>query len=43
MNMLLSTLVQGWWTQAEYIAYRLSAHAMLNWMDDPALFAIVFC
>jgi hypothetical protein len=35
--------VQTWWVQAELAAYRLSAHAMLNWMDDPALLAIVFC
>lgn len=32
-----------WWAQAEYVAYRIASHALLNWMDDPALFAIVFC
>ena len=41
--MPMLTLAQGWWAQAEYTAYRLSAHAMMNWMEDPALFAIVFC
>jgi hypothetical protein len=34
---------QLWCAQAEYAAMRLSAHALLNWMDDPALLAIVFC
>ncbi len=24
-------------------AYRISSHALLNWVDDPALLAIVFC
>lgn len=28
---------------AVYAAYRLAGHALLNWVDDPALLAIVFC
>ena len=28
---------------ALYAAYRLAGHALLNWVDDPALLAIVFC
>jgi len=28
---------------AIFWAYRASAHALLNWADDPALLAIVFC
>jgi hypothetical protein len=24
-------------------AYRLSTHALLNWAEDPALLAIIFC
>ncbi len=28
---------------AVYTAYRLGAYALLNWADDPALLAIVFC
>ncbi len=27
----------------EWAAYRMASHALLNWMDDPALLAIVFC
>ncbi len=29
--------------QAIFTAYRLGAYALLNWADDPALLAIVFC
>jgi hypothetical protein len=29
--------------QAIFLSYRLSSHALLNWADDPALLAIVFC
>ena len=25
------------------LAYRIASHALLNWADDPALLAIVFC
>lgn len=28
---------------ALYAAYRLAGHALLNWVDDPALLALVFC
>lgn len=26
-----------------FTGYRISSHALLNWMDDPGLLAIVFC
>jgi hypothetical protein len=29
--------------QALFLSYRLCAHALLNWADDPAVLAIVFC
>jgi hypothetical protein len=29
--------------QAVFFSYRVSAHALLNWIEDPALLAIVFC
>jgi hypothetical protein len=29
--------------QAMFFSYRLATHALLNWADDPALLAIVFC
>jgi hypothetical protein len=29
--------------QIAFFSYRLSSHALLNWADDPALLAIVFC
>ena len=29
--------------QAQCLAFRISSYAMLNFMDDPALLAIVFC
>jgi hypothetical protein len=29
--------------QIVFASYRLSSHALLNWADDPALLAIVFC
>jgi hypothetical protein len=29
--------------QIALLNYRLSSHALLNWADDPALLAIVFC
>lgn len=29
--------------QAQWFAFRVSSYAMLNFMDDPALLAIVFC
>ena len=29
--------------QAQWLAFRISTYAMLNFMDDPALLAIVFC
>jgi hypothetical protein len=29
--------------QAVFWSYRLCTHAALNWLDDPALLAIVFC
>jgi len=29
--------------QALFFSYRLCNHALLNWADDPALLAIVFC
>jgi hypothetical protein len=29
--------------QIVFFSYRLSSHALLNWADDPALLAIVFC
>jgi hypothetical protein len=29
--------------QALFFSYRLCTHALLNWADDPALLAIVFC
>jgi hypothetical protein len=29
--------------QITFFSYRLSSHALLNWTDDPALLAIVFC
>ena len=28
---------------AVFTAYRLGGYALLNWADDPALLAIVFC
>jgi hypothetical protein len=29
--------------QAVFTAYRLGAYVLLNWAEDPALLAIVFC
>ena len=29
--------------QSQWLALRLCSHAVLNWMDDPALLAIFFC
>ena len=29
--------------QAQWLAFRFSTYALMNWMDDPALLAIVFC
>jgi len=29
--------------QLVFSAYRLASHALLNWADDPALLAIIFC
>jgi hypothetical protein len=29
--------------QIAFFSYRLSSHALMNWADDPALLAIVFC
>jgi hypothetical protein len=29
--------------QIAFFSYRLCSHALLNWADDPALLAIVFC
>ena len=26
-----------------FTIHRISSHALLNWMDNPALLAIVFC
>ena len=28
---------------AVFTAYRLGSYGLLNWADDPALLAIVFC
>jgi hypothetical protein len=35
--------VAGLIEQIVFFSYRLSSHALLNWADDPALLAIVFC
>jgi hypothetical protein len=35
--------VLAWLEQAQLMAYRLSGHGLLNWADDPALLALVFC
>jgi hypothetical protein len=35
--------VGGLIEQAIFFSYRVSAHALLNWVEDPALLAIVFC
>ena len=29
--------------QALFVSYRLYSHVLLNWMDAPALMAILFC
>jgi hypothetical protein len=29
--------------QVVFFGYRISSHALLNWVEDPALLAIVFC
>ena len=29
--------------QVQWMFFRFCNYAMLNWMDDPALLAIVFC
>lgn len=29
--------------QAQWLAFRVSNYAALNFMDDPAMLAIVFC
>lgn len=38
----MSTLSQLF-DQAQWMAFRISTYAVLNFMDDPALLAIVFC
>ncbi len=37
---MTSAVLIDWVT---FTAYRISSHALLNGMDDPALLAIVFC
>ena len=29
--------------QLVFSIYRLTSHALMNWADDPALLAIIFC
>ena len=33
----------AWYEQTQLMVYRASAYGLLNWADDPALLALVFC
>ncbi|MDB5964426.1 MAG: hypothetical protein JWQ72_926 [Polaromonas sp.] len=35
--------LQALYDHVQWLAFRFSTYAVLNWMDDPALLAIVFC
>ncbi len=36
--MIIDLAAQAW-----VAVHRLSTHALLNWLDDPAILAIAFC
>lgn len=35
--------LQQLYEQSQWLALRFSSYAMLNWIEDPAILAIVFC